>query len=329
MSKLFWVYAVVAGVIVAVLVLTTHTTYAQSAAQGIQLSPSIIELNAKPGGIYTLTVEAMNITPGDLNYKVTINDFTAKDESGVPKIIYDANLPKQISIRSWVSTISSFRLNSKATKKVEFKVIVPQNAEPGGHYGVFDFTGSDVKIKQTGVGLTASAGTLVLIKVAGDIKEQASIASFYAANGNKASNFFETAPVNLITRIQNTGNIHFRPFGTIEIKNMFGSLVATLPINKDQANVLPQSIRRFDSQYGNYMIGLYTATATIGYGTKGEALMASTTYWVVPYRLIGTGLIILAFIVFISRRLQKAYNRRVIKKYQNAQKNNNAKKDQQ
>lgn len=327
MGKLFWGYSIVLVTVVTALV-SAAPSYAQSAAQGVQLSPSIIELNAERGGTYTLTVEAMNVTPGDLNYKVTINDFTAKDETGVPKIITDSNLPKEISIRSWVSVIPTFRLDAKQTKKVEFKVKVPQNAEPGGHYGVFDFTGSDVKIKETGVGLTASAGTLVLIKVAGDVKEQASVASFYAASGSKQTNFFETAPVNLITRVENTGNIHFKPFGTIEIKNMFGSLVATLPINKEKSNVLPHSIRRYDNQYSDYMFGMYTATVTIGYGTSGDALMASTTYWVIPYKLIGTILLVLALVVFISRRIQKAYNRRVIKKYQNAQKNNNAKKDQ-
>lgn len=195
--------------------------YAQSAgaAQGVQLSPSIIELNAERGGIYTLTVEVTNVTAGDLDYAVSVNDFTSKDETGSPKVLRNSQLPKQISIRTWTTpSVSSFHLNTRKSSTVEFKVIVPADAEPGGHYGVLDFSGSNTNIKQTGVGLTASAGTLLLVKVDGAIKENASIASFYTVNNGKESNFFENSPVSFITRVQNTGNIHIKPFGAIELK---------------------------------------------------------------------------------------------------------------
>lgn len=306
-------------------VLCSANTYAQSgsAAQGVELSPSIIELNAKPGGTYKLTIAVTNVTAGDLGYKVLIKDFTTKDETGSPKILQNSSLPPRISVRTWISSfVPNFHLGSHKSTTATFAVTVPKNAEPGGHYGVIDFSGADTEAKSTGVGLTASAGTLLLVKVAGDVKEQASIASFYTADSSKESNFFESAPVNFVTRIQNTGNIHVKPFGSIDLKNMFGSTVATLPVNGTESNVLPDSIRRFDNNYTDYMIGLYTATVTIGYGTKGEAIMASTTFWVIPYRLIATILLILALVLFISRRLQKAYNKRVIKKYQNTQQKN-------
>lgn len=305
-------------------------SYAQSAgaAQGIQLSPSIIELNAQRGGVYTLTVEVTNITPGHLSYKVSINDFMAKDETGAPKILYSSNLPPNVSIRTWISPVAPFHLLTRASKKVTFKVTVPMQAEPGGHYGVLDFSGADTQIKTTGVGLTASAGTLLLVRVAGDIKEKASIATFFSAKYGKETNFFENSPVEFVTRIENSGNIHFRPFGSIELKNMFGETVANLPINESKSNVLPNSVRRFDNSYANYMIGRYTATVTIGYGTKGDAIMASTTFWVIPYRIIGSALLVLCLIAFIFRRLQIAYNRRVIKKYKNQQQNDSEKSNE-
>lgn len=306
-------------------------SFAQSAgtAQGVQLSPSIIELNAKRGGTYTLTVEVTNVTAGDLEYRVSTNDFTSKNETGSPKILYDSSLPPQVSIRSWVASVPDFRLGSHKSAKIEFHVTVPRDAEPGGHYGVLDFSGSNTKIKQTGVGLTASAGTLLLVKIAGDVKEQASVASFYTENNGKASNFFEMSPVNFVTRVQNSGNMHLKPFGSIELKNMVGTIVATLPVNKIQSNVLPSSIRRFDNKYGDYMFGLYTASVTLGYGSQGQAIMASTSFWVIPYKLIATILLVLALIAFILRRLQVAYNRRVIKKYKNAQQKDNSKTNKQ
>lgn len=300
-------------------------SYAQStgAAQGIQLSPSIIELNAERGGIYTLTVEVTNITAGDLDYAVSVNDFTSKDETGSPKVLRDSRLPKQISVRTWVTpSVSEFHLDARKNKTVEFRVVVPMDAEPGGHYGVLDFSGSDTSIKRTGVGLTASAGTLLLVKVDGIIEEDASVASFYAVNNGKESNFFENSPVSFITRVENTGNIHIKPFGTIVLKNMFGSVVASIPVNKAQSNVLPGSIRRFDNVYDGYMIGHYTATVTLGYGSQGQVIMASTSFWVIPYKLIVTILLVVSLMIFILRRIQIAYNKRVIKKYKNAQQKN-------
>ncbi|HUO62031.1 MAG TPA: hypothetical protein VMT96_01085 [Candidatus Bathyarchaeia archaeon] len=310
--------------------LLTTAAFAQagSAAQGIQLSPSIIELNAQPGGTYVLTVEATNVTAGDLNYKISTDDFTAKDETGAPSILQTSSLPPQVSVRTWVSSVPAFNLLSHQSGKVTFRVTVPTNAEPGGHYGVLDFSGTEPKVNGTGVGLSASAGTLLLVKVAGDIQEKAEFASFYTASSSKVTNFFETAPVNFVTRIQNTGNIHVKPFGFIEVKNMFGSTVATLPVNVTKSNVLPNSIRRFDNSFAGNMFGPYTATVTLGYGTQGEVIMASTTFWVIPYRLIGTILLVLAFVLFILRRLLKAYNKRVIKKFQNIQKQNTQQKNE-
>ena len=303
-------------VFVLVSIFFVTSTHAQSGgAQGIQLSPAIIELNAEAGKTYTLTVGVTNVTTSDLEYSVDVNDFAAKDESGSPEVLYDSKLPPQISVRTWVSSIPKFNLDTKKRTKVNFSLSVPADAEPGGHYGVLRFSGVEPKVKGSGVGLTASAGTLLLVKVAGDIKEQANVASFYTTDGTDQTNFFETAPVNFETRVENTGSIHIKPFGNIEVTNIFGAVVASIPVNKSKSNVLPSSIRRFDDKFGDYMIGPYTATVTLGYGTKGQAAIASTTFWVIPYKILSAAFLVLLLALFIFKRSMKAYNKRVIKKY--------------
>lgn len=319
--------AVVATVGLAFLV-PLSAVHAQSSggAQGVRLSPAIIDLNGAKGMSYPLNIDVTNVTASDLEYTVALKDFGAKDETGSPQILNDSQMPPQVSMRTWISTVPKFTLASKKTKKVTVYINIPANAEPGGHYGVIQFSGKAPNLKSSGVGISASAGTLLLVKVAGAITEKASVASFNTELNGKSTNFFETAPVNLVTRIQNTGNVHVKPFGSIEVKDMFGSVVGTYPVNSSKSNVLPNSIRRFDNKVDGMFIGVFTATLTLGYGLQGQALEASTTFYVIPYKIIGTVILVIALVIFILRRVQKSYNKRVIKKYKNQQKNNDSKK---
>lgn len=286
-----------------------------NAAQGIEISPALVELNGAAGGTYVINLNVTNVTSTDLFYTVSVDDFTAKDETGTPQILLDSTLPESASIRSWVSSPSGFILESRESRTVAVQVTIPDNAEPGGHYGVVRFSGQAPEVEETGVGLSASAGTLLLVRVDGDITEQARILEFFSANGGNRTGFFETSPVGFVTRIQNEGNIHVKPIGSIEIKDAFGSIVATLPLNNEKSNVLPDSIRRFDSQFdGGWMFGYYTANLTLGYGTTGQALTSSATFWVIPYRLILAVLLVVVTAGFILTRLVKAYNKRIIAK---------------
>jgi hypothetical protein len=144
------------------------------------------------------------------------------------------------------------------------------------------------------------------------------VASFYTANSDKQTSFFEKSPISFVTRIKNEGNIHVKPVGSIEIRDTFGNLVKTLPINDDKSNVLPNSIRRFDSNFdGGWMIGRYTANLTLGYGTTGQAITATTSFWVIPYKLVLIAILVIATFVFVLSKLIKSYNRRIIAKAKN------------
>jgi len=313
---------IIFGIIAAISALTglaTASVSAQAAnagaAQGIELSPALVELNADYGKTYTVTIKITNVTASDLSYTTSADDFNAADETGSPHILMDSNLPATASIRSWVATVPQFTLRAHQSKVITAQIIVPTNAEPGGHYGVLRFSGRAPELTDTGVGLSASAGVLMLIRVDGAISEKASLASFFTAQSGKQSSFFETGSVTFVTRIKNEGNIHVKPVGSIELRDMFGGLVSTMPVNGDKSNVLPNSIRRFEGELKkDWMIGRYDANLTLSYGTHGQAITNTISFWVIPYKLILIGLFILATVVFIFSRMIKVYNRRIIAK---------------
>ena len=325
------IFGLVAIVIIASL--ATEVVRAQftsaGAAQGLEISPALVELNAARGNTYTIKLNVTNVTASDLVYSTSVDDFNAKDETGTPRILTDSDLPPNASIKSWVSTLSTFSLRSRQSQTVTAQVKIPDNAEPGGHYGVLRFSGGAPELDQTGVGLSASAGVLILIRVDGLITEKANIASFYSSHNDKQTSFFEQAPITLVTRIKNEGNIHIKPVGNIELRDMFGRLVKMLPINGEKSNVLPDSIRRFESTYdGGWMIGRYTASLALGYGTTGQALTATTSFWVIPYKLILIALIVLVTIGYVLSKVIKAYNRRIIAKSKNENTTKNKKRRQ-
>jgi hypothetical protein len=301
-----------------------------NAAQGLQISPAEVELDGDPGKSYIVNLNLTNVTGSELVYTSLIDDFKAKDETGTPEISVDTSLPKTASIRSWVSVPTSFNLMSHEARMIAATVTIPANAEPGGHYGVIEFAGSPPNVTQTGVGLSASAGTLMLITVSGDIVQKAALASFSTSNlAGSHHSFFEYGPISFITRINNTGNVHIAPQGTIELHNMFGGLVSTLKVNAATSNqlpgnVLPNSIRSFENTYNKtWMFGRYTADLTLGYGTTGGAITGQVSFWVIPYRFILITLLILVTAIFILSRLIRQYNRHIIEK---AKKNESASK---
>lgn len=313
------------------LVVATHVS-AQAAnanaAQGIEISPALVELNADYGKTYTVTLKITNVTASDLSYATSTDDFNAANETGSPHILIDSNLPPTASIRSWVATVPQFTLRARQSKVITTQIIVPANAEPGGHYGVLRFSGRAPELKDTGVGLSASAGVLLLVRVGStsDINEKASLASFFSARNGKQSSFFETGPVTFVTRIKNEGNIHIKPVGSVELRDMFGGLVSTVPVNADKSNVLPSSIRRFEGELNkDWMIGQYTANLTLGYGTTGQAITNTVSFWVIPYKLILVCLFILVTVVFVLSRMIKVYNKHIIAKSKHEKTTNNKK----
>jgi hypothetical protein len=290
-----------------------------NAADGLQISPALIEVNGEAGKSYTIQIRVTNVTASDLSFDSTVNDFSSKDESGTPSVNLDTSLPSAASIRSWVTVTDSFDLKARESKNISATLSIPNDAEPGGHYGVIRFSGRAPTVEGSGVGLAASAGSLVLVRVAGAVDEQLDLLTFQTAQNNALSGFFKYGPVDFVMRFENKGNVHVKPIGQIEIRDMFGNKVETLAVNPDKGNVLPLSVRKFQSTLERqWMFGYYTADLSVAYGTTGQAIVKSINFWVIPYRLIIGSIILLATLIFVFRTVIKRYNSYIIKQAQSS-----------
>lgn len=266
---------------------------------GLSVSPPTFELAANPGDTLKNSIRVDNITDDVLSVTIDKQNFTAAGEEGQAELTDEIT---SFSLASWIKVATpAIEIPAKSSKTVAFSVQVPANAEPGGHFGSVVFrTKAKPLSGQTGVSVGQQIGALLFLRVAGELKEQAKIDGFIPGKS-----FYEYGPVEFESRLQNDGNVHFKPESTITIANMFGQKVATLPI--DTHNVLPGSVRKFKADWKpKLLFGKYTATLSVVYGDKKQILTATTTFMGFPYKLVGIiALAVIILLVFIIKRRKR------------------------
>ncbi len=298
------------------------------AGNAVTVSPPIIELDAAKGDVINQSLKVRNESNTSVTYYLTAERFVAGGEAGAPEFVGE-----DIGLSTWIKfPYENISIPAGETIEVPFSIVVPNYAAPGGHYAAI-FLSTTPPEAQTGgsqVAIASRIGTLVLVRIQGEIKESANLAEFNTAADNYAS-----LPVDFNVRVENTGNVHLKPRGTVLIKNMFGSVAGSVAVNEIGGNVLPEQIRKFEAswvknpnevgatsfwgkyrqQKENYAFGRYKAELTLNYGTAGKILTATTSFWVIPWHIIFVNLVILVIIVIILYYLIKRYNAWLIEKY--------------
>lgn len=301
----------------------TNSSTQANTGNGLRISPVRQDLTIKPGATQTIDVYVQNITSSPARLRAVINDFVASDdESGKPRILLDDKTaaPKN-SLKGFVRKIDDLTLQPQQQRIVKVQIAIPADAAGGGYFGAVRFLPSDTDTSKN-VSLAASVGTLLLVTVPGDVKEQASLASLNVArDGGKASSFFTTGDgLQAIVRVRNMGNVQVSPFGKLVLKKS-GKEVSTYEINDvtPRGSILPDSIRRFSVDLSGKAnsFGKYTLEGNLGYGSSGQLLTGSTSFYVVPLPIVIIAIILLLAIILaavIIPRMLKSHDRKLIKK---------------
>lgn len=291
---------------------------APGSGQALEIAPPVISLNADPGQTIKTQISLRDITAERLKVTSQINDFEAAGEDGTPKILLEEGEASPFSIKTWVAPLPALLLEPRQIKNLPVTINVPANAAPGGYYGVVRFTATPPELEGTGVSLSASLGSLVLIRVKGKANEKMEVASFTVGKNGKSGKLFESAPLQFTERIKNTGNVFEQPTGQVVVKDMFGKVVGATNVNLPPRNVLPASTRKFEQPFDKSVIGnkklfgKYTANLKITYGADKQTLTKSVTFWVIPYKLIAIVLAALVGGFFLIRFLIRRHNDRIV-----------------
>jgi hypothetical protein len=295
-----------------------------NAGQALEIAPPVINLSANPGETVKAQISLRDVSSSSLKVTGQVNDFVAAGEDGTPKILLEDKDNNPFSIKSWIAPLPVLTLVPREIKTLTVTLKVPSNAAPGGHYGVVRFTGSAPDVNGTGVALSASLGALILVTVKGKAKESLTVQEFAVLKDGKKSKLFESAPVTFLVRLKNSGNIHEQPAGQISVTDMFGKKIANVNVNLPPRNILPDSIRRFESPLDKAVIGnkklfgRYTAELNVTYGASKQSLKESITFWVIPYKLMAVAILLLIGGFFLLRALIRRYNQQIIRKARNS-----------
>lgn len=198
----------------------------------ITLSPSSESFTVDAGTVRQGTMKIIN--DGDVNYDFNVyaRPYSVNDEK------YDPNFtePKpNTNIYKWVQfEQATYHVEAGESVDVKYTIRVPENAVPGGHYGVLFAETKERELGSTGVARQKRVGKLIYATVNGEYKTGGQLSGFILP-------FWQTrAPLQSSVRVSNTGNADFRVKSLTEAKDLFGRTKFTY---KGDPIVLPQTIR--------------------------------------------------------------------------------------
>jgi len=286
------------SLILLALILGFNSARAQIAGEGLTISPPIIELTLKPGDISNQTIKISNPTKSTVEIYPASMNFHASGETGEPAFSAANDEESKFALAKWIKfNQTKLALTPEQVVEFNYQIEVPNGAEPGGHYGVVFFATEPPKAdsKTNQVSIASMIGSLILVKVPGNIIEKGLIEEF------STNNFYFNPPVNFTTRVSNLGNVHFKPKGKITIKDWFGNNKENLTVNEAKGNVLPDSIRKFENKWSadKWVFGRFSASLSLVYGESEKTLDSKITFWIIPWWLIIALIVLLILIIIL------------------------------
>lgn len=202
----------------------------------------------------------------------------------------------------WVTiSPSEVTLAAGETKEILFTFTVPETAKTKAHYlGLFAL----VSAEGGQVGISSRVGSLLFLYTSGSFEEKSDVLDFSAG-----SMWYTKKPVNIFLTVNNTGNIHVQPQGTVSVKNWQGNVVGVYPINDENHLLLPNKKRQevFDIPLALKDIGKFEARLEYRYGISEHIIVKDISFWYIPlFVIIGTGvmaLLILFLLVVLAVKI--------------------------
>jgi len=302
----------------------------------LTVSPVRLEITGDPGSTIQTEIEIFNEQSGEEGEKTfytSFENFEPSGDSGSPRFI-----GAKEGLATWIKGPNKVTLDSGIRSNITFSIEIPKDAEPGGHFAaVFFGTGDPSAQGGEQISVGGKIGVLILLRVSGEVAESGGLLNFGVTDNE---NFFTMLPVSFEYRLNNTGGDRVVPKGEIKIKNFFILNSATLLVNENDGSVLPSSIRKFTTIWGqdlfnsqnnkensnlgffdialkqwkNFHFGWYTAVLDISWGLTNQTANATYNFFVIPWQLLIIVFVILIIVLFLIRIILKKYKQSIITK---------------
>lgn len=291
-------------------------------ALALTISPVKVEVTGEAGQTLRGELELLNEQAEQKVFFSSFENFEPSGDTGSPKFVGGGT-----GLATWLATETSVTAVPGETVKVPYTITIPADAEAGGYFAAIFWGEQDPSVSKAGdVAIGGKLGVLILLRVAGDIVEEAGITDFAAADGSR---FHTGTPIGFTYRFSNSGGDRVVPLGDITISNVFGSETAVISANVTEGSVLPGSARRFQSSWGDatatstsgffgqakaqladFHFGPYKAKLSVVYGATNQTAESELWLFILPWQLLSVVLLALLVALFLLKR----YNAWIISK---------------
>jgi hypothetical protein len=265
------------------------------------VGPGRTEIEVRPGETVVQEITVTNRISDNRTFELTIEDISGgNDPRNSVTLSGDERGP--YSVRDYISfphATLTLALGERA--RIPVTITIPPNAEPGGYYGTVLIstvrTPGNTDDNAPRSPIIARVGSLFFVTVAGDTLHEGVTKEVSTINNQW---WYEKGPIELGILYENTGSVHLNPYGEISITNMFGEEVGFVEL--EPWFVLPKSLRLREVSWDReFLLGRYTVTARINRGYDDIVDEVTTSFWVMPWKIVG-GMFLVLFIIIFSLR---------------------------
>jgi hypothetical protein len=270
------------------------------------VGPGRAEIVVSPGETIVQEITVTNRISENRTFKLSVDDITGSaDGSSAVSLTDGARGP--YSIRDYISfPENSFTLGLGERARIPVTIKIPADAEPGGLYGsvlISTERNTTESGEATRSPIIARIGSLFFVTIRGEVERSGSVKGISTVDGKW---WYEEGPINLSILYENTGSVHVNPYGEISITNMFGEQVGFVEL--EPWFVLPKSLRSRDVLWDReFLLGRYTVTAKINRGYDDVIDEVTTTFWVLPWKIVLGTFAALFVIIFLVRSFFRTF----------------------
>lgn len=272
------------------LVFMSPSAYALTTTQIVNVTPSLTELRADPGGSTEGKVDVINIGKSDFKVSLSSSPYHVSEPNYTPEF---TALPGTVDPSKWVhfTTTTNSVVAAQKVFTTNYRIDVPKGTAPGGYYAVIFAETSPAEASQSNVVTHGRIGDILYITVNGAVKTKGT------ATASTIPTVIVSTPLRLGVTVANEGGLHFKSAATTQIKDIFGRTAFT---NDMPAYVLPQTQRTFTTAWSpSAAIGIYQINRT-ALLPEGQVNLPSKWVLVIQPWVIIVLIVIIVLLVIIS-----------------------------
>jgi len=291
-----------------------------------QIAPVQVDVEVYPGDVIKQEIQVDNRLGKDQDFLITVEDFHSPSNSPALNGNSQDSGRAMYGAKDWIKNgLTRFRIAQGERQFFNIEIAVPEDVEVGEYYAnvfVSALPGdsqTDLDTRIPNIKIVDRVGVNVIIRVRGFAKKEGLLNAFKVKKQWQADlreyDWLARYPVSFLVEFKNSGVERLRPYGVIEIANIFGRKIDTVAVKP--FNVLRTSTREMEYNWEKnwFLGGFYTATLKLQRDDDGQNTdIAKVSFWVVPWKeiFVMLGLFVIIYkirlLLFKKKRMKRLRN---------------------